>query len=34
MQAINMEMLHNLWNDFNYSVDVCHVAHWAPIAGL
>jgi hypothetical protein len=34
VQAITVDMLHNIWNEFDYHVDVCHVTQGAHIEGL
>jgi hypothetical protein len=33
VQAITVDMLHNVWNEFDYRVDVCRVTQGAHIEG-
>jgi len=32
--SITADMLHRVWDEFDYHVDVCHVTHGAHIEGL
>jgi hypothetical protein len=34
LQAITADMLHRVWDEFDYCVDVCHVTQGAHIEGL
>jgi hypothetical protein len=34
LQTITVDMLHQVWNEFDYRVDVCHVTQDAHIEGL
>jgi hypothetical protein len=34
LQTITVDMLHRVWDEFDYSVDVCHVTKGAHIEGL
>ncbi|PNF23476.1 hypothetical protein B7P43_G07720, partial [Cryptotermes secundus] len=34
LQAITVDMLHRLWDEFDYRVDVCRVTQGAYIGGL
>ena len=34
LQTITAEMLHRVWNEFDYSVDVCCLTQGADIEGL
>jgi hypothetical protein len=34
LQTITPDMLHRVWDEFDYRVDVCHVTQGAHIEGL
>jgi hypothetical protein len=34
LQTITVDMLHQVWNEFDYHVDVCHVTQAAHVEGL